>query len=182
MRVPLLAFMLLLFVVVAHAADRPPNIVVILADDQGWGDLSSSGNTNLKTPQIDSLARDGARFERFFVSPVCAPTRAEFLTGRFHPRTGVWGVSKGEERLNLDERTIADVFKEGGYRTGNFGKWHNGTQYPYHPNGRGFDEYYGFTSGHWGHYFSPPLEHNGKFIRGNGYVTDDFSEQAMKSM
>jgi len=177
-----LTSLLVSFVVVfvAAAAERPPNVVVILADDQGWGDLSSNGNPNLRTPNIDSLARDGTTFDRFFVSPVCAPTRAEFMTGRFHSRTGVWGVSRGEERLNLDERTIADVFREAGYATGNFGKWHNGTQFPYHPNGRGFDEFYGFTHGHWGHYFSPPLDHNGTTVRGNGYVTDDFSERAMQ--
>src|SRR5581483_10108349 len=132
-----------------RAADAPakPNVVIILADDQGWGDLSINGNTNLRTPHIDGMARDGARFERFFVQPVCSPTRAEVLTGRWHPRGGVHGVSTGAERLNLDERTIAEAFKAAGYVTGCFGKWHNGSQYPYHPNGRGFEEYYGFTSG-----------------------------------
>ena len=116
-----------------------PNVVVILADDQGWGDLSVHGNTNLSTPNIDSLARDGALFDRFFVCPVCSPTRAEFLTGRYHPRGGVWSTSTGGERLDLDEKTIGDTFKGAGYAVGAFGKWHNGTQYPYHPNARGFD-------------------------------------------
>lgn len=162
----------------SSAADRP-NIVVILADDQGWGDLSVHGNTNLETPNIDSLARDGALFERFYVCPVCSPTRAEFLTGRYHPRGGVRGVSTGQERLDLDEKTIADLFKSNGYATGAFGKWHNGAQYPYHPNARGFDEYYGFCSGHWGDYFSPPLEHNGQPVQGHGYITDDLTEHAM---
>src|SRR5262249_55005381 len=74
---------------------------------------------------------------------------------------------------------IGNVFKEAGYATGVFGKWHNGSQYPYHPNGRGFDEYYGFTSGHWGDYFNPPLEHNGRLIQGKGYITDDLADQAM---
>lgn len=92
----------------AQGAARP-NVVVILADDQGWGDLSVSGNTNLSTPRIDSLARDGAKFDRFFVCPVCSPTRAEFLTGRYHPRGGVWSTSTGGERLDLDERTFADA-------------------------------------------------------------------------
>jgi len=156
-----------------------PNIVVILADDQGWGDLSANGNTNLSTPHIDSLARDGAQFERFFVCPVCSPTRAEFLTGRYHPRGGVWSTSTGGERLDLDERTIADTFKAAGYATGIFGKWHNGTQYPYHPLGRGFDEFYGFCSGHWGNYFSPPLEQNGRTVRGNGYIADDLTDRAL---
>jgi arylsulfatase A-like enzyme len=125
----------------AQPARTRPNIVIILADDQGWGDLSIHGNTNLKTPAIDSLAHDGALFDRFYVCAVCAPTRAEFLTGRYHPRGGVRGVSTGQERLNLDEKTIGDTFKAAGYATGAFGKWHNGTQYPYHPNARGFDEF-----------------------------------------
>ena len=161
--VALLSFLLVVSALPAAAAEPArPNIVVVLTDDQGWGDLSLNGNTNLKTPHIDALAKDGASFDRFFVQPVCSPTRAEFLTGRYHPRGGVRNVTSGGERLNLDEKTIADTFKAGGYATACFGKWHNGSQYPYHPNGRGFDEYYGFTSGHWGDYFSPPLEHNGK--------------------
>lgn len=162
----------------AQGAVRP-NVVIILADDQGWGDLSVNGNTNLSTPHIDSLARDGAMFDRFFVCPVCSPTRAELLTGRYHPRGGVWSTSTGGERLNLDERTIADAFHSAGYATGIFGKWHNGTQYPYHPLGRGFDEFYGFCSGHWGNYFSPPLEHNGRTVRGNGFIADDLTDRAL---
>jgi arylsulfatase A-like enzyme len=174
---PLLA--LLLAAGPAVAVEPLPNVVVILTDDQGWGDLSINGNTNLATPHLDSLAKDGAMFDRFFVQPVCSPTRAEFLTGRYHPRGGVRDVSTGGERLNLDEKTIADAFKAAGYATACFGKWHNGTQYPYHPNGRGFDEYYGFTSGHWGDYFAPPLDHNRKATTGNGYLTDDLTDRAM---
>jgi arylsulfatase A-like enzyme len=158
---------------------KRPNIVIILADDQGWGDLSINGNTNLATPRIDSLARDGALLDRFYVCAVCAPTRAEFLTGRYHSRGGVRGVSTGAERLNLDEKTIAQTFKAAGYATGAFGKWHNGSQYPYHPNARGFDEYYGFTSGHWGLYFDPELDHNGKLVRGKGYISDDLTNHAL---
>src|SRR5262245_12042408 len=92
---------------IAHAGDRRPNVIVILSDDQGWGDFSINGNKNLKTPNLDALAKRGAMFDRFFVQPVCAPTRAEFLTGRYHPRGGVRGVSTGLERLNLNEITIA---------------------------------------------------------------------------
>jgi arylsulfatase A-like enzyme len=158
---------------------KAPNIVVILTDDQGWGDLRLHGNLNLETPHVDSLARDGAWFERFFVCPVCAPTRAEFLTGRYHPRGGVLGVTTGAERLNLDERTVGDTFKAAGYATGAFGKWHNGTQYPYHPNARGFDEFYGFCSGHWGQYFDPVLEHNGRIVRGKGFIIDDLTDHAL---
>lgn len=157
-----------------------PNVVVILADDQGWGDLSVHGNTNLQTPQIDSLARDGALLERFFVCPVCAPTRAEFLTGRWHSRGGVHGVTTGAERLNLDERTIAEAFQAAGYACAAFGKWHNGSQWPYHPNARGFAEYYGFTSGHWGQYFDPVLEHNGQIVRGKGFIIDDLTTHALQ--
>ncbi|HSG69575.1 MAG TPA: arylsulfatase, partial [Planctomycetaceae bacterium] len=159
---------------------KSPNVIVILTDDQGWGDLSVHGNTNLATPHIDSLARDGVLFERFFVCPVCSPTRAEFLTGRYHLRGGVRGVSTGQERLDLDEHTIAQSFKAAGYATAAFGKWHNGTQYPYHPKARGFDEYYGFTSGHWGNYFSPLIDHNGVMVRGNGYIIDDLTDHALR--
>lgn len=153
-----------------HAA--APNVVVLLADDSGWGDYSVNGNTNLKTPNIDSLAQSGARFDRFFVCALCAPTRGEFLTGRYHSRGGVKGVSTGLERLNTDEKTIADSFLAAGYATGAFGKWHNGSQWPYHPNARGFQEYVGYTSGHWGEYFDPPLEHNGKMFRAKGFIVD----------
>ena len=176
----------LLFSVAAAAAQRPsanrPNILLIVADDQGWGDLSVHGNTNLSTPHIDSLARDGALFDRFYACPVCAPMRAEFLTGRYHARGGVRGVSTGTERLNLGELTIAEVFQRAGYATGIFGKWHNGSQPPYHPNYRGFDEFYGFTSGHWGQYFTPELDHNGEMVRGNGYIIDDLTDHAREFM
>jgi arylsulfatase A-like enzyme len=156
-----------------------PNVLVILTDDQGWGDLSLNGNQNLHTPHVDTLAREGASFDRFFVCPVCSPTRAEFLTGRYHPRLGVYSTSAGGERLNLDETTIADTFQAAGYATAAFGKWHNGMQYPYHPNGRGFDEFYGFCSGHWGNYFDPPLDHNGRIVRGVGFLIDDFTNRAL---
>ena len=159
--------------------DRP-NVVVFLSDDQGYGDFSYTGNKDLSTPNIDGLARDGAFAENFYVCPVCSPTRAEFLTGRYHPRGGVYSTSAGGERLDLDERTIAEAFKEAGYATAAFGKWHNGMQAPYHPNSRGFDEYYGFCSGHWGHYFDSMLEHNGELVRGNGYIVDDFTDHAIK--
>ncbi len=180
--IDIIAVIALLFTFSAVAAPKRPNVLVVLTDDQGWGDLSVNGNKNLDTPNIDSLARDGAMFDRFYVCPVCSPTRAEFLTGRYHPRGGVYSTSAGGERLNLDEKTIGDTFKAGGYRTGAFGKWHNGMQYPYHPNGRGFDEYYGFCSGHWGDYFSPPLEHNGRLVQGEGFCIDDFTNKAMDFM
>jgi len=164
----------------AQSGKRAPNVIVILADDAGWGDLSIHGNTNLATPNIDSIGRAGALFDRFFVCAVCAPTRAEFLTGRYHARGGVRGVSTGQERLNLDEHTIAQSFRAAGYATGAFGKWHNGSQAPYHPNSRGFDEYYGFTSGHWAHYFDAYMDHNGQLTRGKGFIIDDLTDHALR--
>src|SRR5688572_14824507 len=88
---------------------------------------------------INTAAQRGARFDRFFVQPVCAPTRAEMLTGRYHPRNGVRGVSTGLERMNLGEVTLAQILRAASYRTGMIGKWHNGSQWPYHPNARGFE-------------------------------------------
>ncbi len=174
-----LAFLLLVTLAIVRGAERP-NVVIFLADDSGWGDYSFTGNTNLRTPNIHSIARGGAVLDRFYVCSVCAPTRAEFLTGRYHSRGGVRGVSTGQERLNTDEKTLADTFKAAGYATGAFGKWHNGSQWPYHPNARGFDEYYGFTSGHWGEYFNPPLEHDGRPVRGKGFIADDFTGRAIE--
>lgn len=160
-------------------AQQKPNIVIFLSDDQGWDDLGVSGNTNLRTPNIDSLARDGVTLDRFYVCAVCSPTRAEFLTGRYHTRMGVRGTSSGKERFNTDERTIAEAFRAAGYATGAFGKWHSGSQWPYHPNARGFDEFYGFTSGHWAAYFDPPLERNGNPTHGRGFIADDLTVHAL---
>lgn len=163
----------------AKAGASRPNVVVILADDAGWGDYGVTGNTQIQTPRIDSLAKDGVTLDRFYVCPVCSPTRAEFLTGRYYLRGGVRGVSTGQERLNLDERTIGDAFQAAGYATGAFGKWHNGSQYPYHPRGRGFDEYFGHTSGHWGEYFDAELEDNGRMVRTQGYIVDVCTDRAL---
>lgn len=162
----------------AQAPSRP-NVLVIVADDQGWGDLSVHGNPAVATPRLDRLAREGVQFAHFFVQPLCAPTRAELLTGRYHPRGGVTGVSTGDERLDLGERTVADVFRAAGYATAAFGKWHNGTQPPYHPNSRGFDEFYGFTSGHWAQYIDAAMDHNGRPVTGRGYMPDDLTDRAL---
>ena len=159
--------------------DKRPNIVLIVADDQGWGDLSSNGNTNLNTPHIDALAKYGVAFENFYVQPVCSPTRAELLTGRYFTRTGVYSTSAGGERMNYDETTLAEILKESGYKTAIYGKWHNGMQPPYHPNSQGFDDFYGFASGHWGNYFSPMLEHNGELVQGQGFLVDDLTDHGL---
>jgi len=164
---------------VSAADSSKPNVVIFLADDAGWGDYGHSGNRQVSTPNIDSIATRGVSLDRFFVCPVCSPTRAEFLTGRYHPRGGVRGVSTGQERLNLDEKTLADAFKAAGYATGAFGKWHNGSQWPYHPMARGFDTYFGHSSGHWGEYFDAPLEEDGRMIRTKGYIVDVCTDRAL---
>jgi arylsulfatase A-like enzyme len=168
------------FLVHILEANPSPNVVVILTDDQGWGDLSLHGNPSLQTPHLDALAHSGARMSRFYVSPVCAPTRASLLTGKYHQRTGVHGVTRGQENMSLEEVTLADLFKEAGYKTGIFGKWHNGAHYPYHPNGRGFDQFVGFCAGHWSNYFDALIEENGKPHRSKGYMTDYLTDRAIE--
>ncbi len=163
----------------ATLAAQPPSVIVIIADDQGWGDLSCHGNSNLATPTLDTLRSEGASFNRFYVQPVCSPTRAELLTSCYAPRVGVTGVTAGGERLDPDVPTIADAFRAAGYATAAFGKWHNGTQAPYHPLCRGFDHYYGFTSGHWANYFAPMLDRNGQITQGKGYLTNDLTDEAI---
>ena len=160
------------FLVSCSKINDKPNFVIILTDDQGWGDLELTGNPVLETPNLNKLANTGSLFNSFYVSPVCSPTRSEILTGNHHPRTGVTDVSEGRERINLDQKLISDYFKENNYKTAFFGKWHNGQQYPYHPNSRGFEEFIGYCSGHIGEYFDAELEHNGEFFKSEGYLTD----------
>ena len=174
-----LFFISIIFFSCENKRYQNPNIVIILTDDQGWGDLSLHGNSNIRTPNLDQIANNGVRFNRFYVSPVCSPTRAELLTGNFFFRSGVNGVTKGYERMNHDHQLVSDFFKNKSYRTGLFGKWHNGSQPPYHPNNRGFEEFYGFTSGHWGNYFDPIMEKNGQLTRGEGYITDDITNKSI---
>ena len=104
-------FLLIQFFGCNDINDDNPNVLIFLTDDQGWGDLSINGNPNLKTPNIDQIAKNGARFQRFYVSPVCSPTRAELLTGKFFVRSGVNGVTKGYERMNIDHKLISNFFK-----------------------------------------------------------------------
>ncbi|MFG0332678.1 MAG: sulfatase-like hydrolase/transferase [Maioricimonas sp. JB049] len=163
----------------ADEANNRPNVILIMTDDQGWGDISSHGNDWISTPNMDRIASEGARFERFYVSPVCAPTRASLLTGRYSLRTGVHGVTRGAENMRADEVTIAEIFGSSGYATGCFGKWHNGRHYPMHPNGQGFDEFVGFCAGHWNNYFDARLEHNGEWFESRGYITDVITDHAL---
>ena len=159
---------------------RQPNVVLVLTDDQGFGDVHSHGNELVDTPVHDRIAAEGVRFDRFFVSPVCAPTRASLLTGRYHIRTGVHGVTRGHEIMRADEVTIAELLKGAGYTTGAFGKWHNGSQYPHHPNGQGFDEFLGFCAGHWNNYFDTSLEHNGTMVKSKGFIIDTLTDAAIE--
>jgi arylsulfatase A-like enzyme len=161
------------------APERQPNVLLIITDDQGWGDVRSHGNEQIDTPVLDKLAADGARFERFFVSPVCAPTRASLLTGRYHLRTGTHGVTRGYENMRSEEVTLAEALKQAGYATGCFGKWHNGAHLPYHPNGQGFDEFFGFCAGHWNNYFDTTLERNGETVKTKGYIADVLTDAAL---
>lgn len=159
--------------------ERPPNVIIILTDDQGWGDIASHGNPDINTPHLDDFATSGARFDRFFVSPVCAPTRASLLTGRDHLRTGTQWVTYGLENMNAEEVTFGEVFKEAGYETGLFGKWHNGSHYPMDPNGQGFDTFFGFKQGHWNNYFDTELEYNGNPVQTKGFITDVLTDSAL---
>ena len=115
-----------------------PNIVLIITDDQGYGDLGFTGNSVIQTPAIDQLRRQSVMLDNFHVDPTCAPTRAALLTGRYSNRTGVWHTIKGRSMLREREITLADILTENGYATGLFGKWHLGDCYPYRPQDRGF--------------------------------------------
>ncbi len=157
-----------------------PNIILILADDMGWGDLQINGNKEVKTPVLDKFAEKSLSFERFYVCPLCAPTRAELLTGRYFLRTGVSSVAQGYENMNPNEITIAQVLKQNGYATGCFGKWHNGAYFLQHPNRKGFDEYVGFMVGHLGYYFDAIYQHNDEDVQSDGYSTDYFTAKAIE--
>ncbi len=175
----LIVFFTLIFYSSVSAQDKT-NVVFILTDDQGWGDLSLHGNPWLETPHLDSLAHRGERFTNFYVSPLCAPSRASLLTGRYHLESGVVSVSKGLEIMDAGETTLGELFKANGYATGIFGKWHNGQHYPNRPNDQGFDEFLGFCAGHWSNYFNTDLDHNGKMVKTKGYITDVLTDAALR--
>jgi arylsulfatase A-like enzyme len=158
---------------------QKPNVLFIITDDQGWGDMRSHGNDIIETPVLDQLAKDGAEFERFYVSPLCAPTRASLLTGRYHLKTGTTSVSKGLEIMDTEETTMAEVFKANGYATGIFGKWHNGSHYPNRPTEQGFDEFIGFCAGHWTNYFDTKLDSGYTEIQSKGFITDYLADKAI---
>lgn len=166
----------------------PPNVVLVVTDDQGYGDLGCHGNPVLRTPNLDVLYRRSARLTDFHVGPTCAPTRASLMTGRYCNRTGVWHTIMGRSLLRRDEVTMADVFAACGYRTGIFGKWHLGDNYPYRPQDRGFHEVLihggggvGQTPDAWGNdYFDDTFLHNGAPEKFSGYCTDVWFDGAIR--
>ena len=117
-----------------------PNVIIIITDDQGYGDIGYNGNKIISTPNIDHLAQQSIRFNNFYVSPVCAPTRSSLLTGRYSLRTGVRDTYNGGAIMSGDEITIAEVLADNNYETGIFGKWHLGDNYPSRPSDQGFKE------------------------------------------
>jgi len=179
----------------AGAEELPakPNIIFVLSDDQGYGDLGCHGNPIVKTPNLDRLHGQSVRFTSFNVSPTCAPTRTSLLTGRHEFKAGVTHTVQERERMSLKATTIAEVLKAAGYSTGIFGKWHLGDAAPYQPDRRGFEEvfihgcggigqdYTGTCSDAPGNtYFDPVILHNGAFERTRGYCTDVFFSQALQ--
>lgn len=168
------------------AAD-PPNVIVVMTDDQGYGEFSCHGNPIAQTPNIDRLAAESLRFTDFHVSPMCTPTRGQLMTGLDAFRNGAINVSSGRTLLRPELKTMADVFRAAGYRTGHFGKWHLGDNYPFRPEDRGFDEAVWFPSSHvnsvpdhWDNdYFDDTYIHNTKPEKYSGYCTDVFFREAM---
>jgi len=169
------------------AADRP-NILLIVTDDQGYGDLGVHDNPRIKTPNLDEFASQSVRLKSFYVSPVCAPTRASLLTGRYNYRTGVVDTYQGRAMLHPDEVTLAEMLAAAGYRTGIFGKWHLGDNAPLRPVDQGFQEALVIKGGGIGQpsdppggssYWDPVLQHNGKEERRQGYCSDVFATAAI---
>ena len=172
-------------------AGAQPNIIFILTDDQGYGDISAHGNPVLKTQHLDRLRAEGVRFTDFHVSPTCSPTRSALFTGRHEFKNGITHTILERERMTLAATTLPQVLQSAGYTTGIFGKWHLGDEAEYRPESRGFDEVYIHGGGGIGQtypgscgdapgntYFNPTLLHNGKFEKTSGYCTDLFYAQA----
>jgi len=165
-----------------------PNVILVMTDDQGYGDLAAHGNRYLKTPALDKLHRESLRLTDFHVDPTCSPTRAALMTGRYSCRTGVWHTIMGRSILRRDEVTMADLLAQAGYRTGIFGKWHLGDNWPYRAMDRGFQESLvhggggiGQAHDYWGNtYFDPVLCHNGEWKEYEGYCTNIFVREAIR--
>jgi arylsulfatase len=192
-RLALLLVTLVFFTSPARPADaprRPPNVIVVLIDDVGYGDFHCTGNPIVQTPNIDRLYVEGVRLTDFHVAPMCTPTRGQLLTGMHCLRNGAMNVSSGRALLRRGIPTLADMFGAAGYRCGQFGKWHLGDNYPYRPQDRGFHESVWYPSSHIGSapdyfdndYFDDVYNHNGRRERFKGYTTDVFFTQAIDWM
>jgi len=171
----------------SQAQDKP-NVILIMTDDQGYGDIASHGHPHLVTPHMDKLWEKSVRLNNFHVDPTCAPTRSALMTGRYSGRVGVWHTVMGRNLLREDEATLGEILREAGYRTGIFGKWHLGDTYPYGAKFRGFDDaivHYaggvGQTPDYWGNdYFEDHYNDNGEWRRFQGYCTDVWFNQALR--
>ncbi|GAA3615212.1 arylsulfatase [Flavivirga amylovorans] len=171
-----------------NAQENKPNVIVILTDDQGYGDMSCHGNPWLKTPETDKLHDESLRLTDFHVDPTCAPTRASLMTGRYATRTGVWLTYGSRHHLRKDEITMADVFKSNGYKTAIFGKWHLGDNYPFRPSDRGFDEalihgggVIGESPDYWDNdYYNDTYFRNNQPEKVEGYCTDVWFNETQK--
>ncbi|MFC1739416.1 arylsulfatase [Planctomycetota bacterium] len=167
---------------------RSPNVVLVITDDQGYGDLACHGNPIIQTPNLDTLHAQSIRLTNFHVDPTCAPTRAALMTGRYSVRTGVWHTVMGRSFLRKDEVTMANVLAASGYSNAIFGKWALGGNYPFRPQDRGFHEV--LITGddgnlqvgdYWGNdRFDDTMFHNGKAEKFMGYSTDVLFDNAMK--
>lgn len=173
------------------AKEGAPNVILILTDDQGYGDVSAHGNPLLKTPNLDDFRNQAVRLTDFHVAPMCSPSRGQLLTGIDAMRNGCTAVCQGRSMMRAELPTMADYFAKSGYATGHFGKWHLGDSYPHRPQDRGFQETihhraWGITSlaDHWDNYtnpyFDPILSHNGVDKKFSGYCTDIFFDETMK--
>ena len=160
------------------AAAERPNILLMVSDDQGWWDVGVNGNPDIETPALDRLAREGVNLTRFYAAPVCSPTRAGLMTGRYALRTGVYNTRFGGNNLRLAETTLAELLKGAGYRTGMFGKWHLGGYERYRPEHRGFETALTFPHGHHERYNYPELRLNGEPVASRGHITDIFADAA----
>lgn len=176
---------------VASAGAAPaarPNIVFVITDDQGYGDLGFTGNPVVKTPHLDRLAAESSQLKDYHVAPTCSPTRAALLTGHWTNRTGVWHTVNGRSMLRENEVTVGQMLKTHGYATGMFGKWHLGDNFPYRPEDRGFTEVYrhggggvGQTPDVWDNsYFDGSYFHNGRIVAAKGFCTDVFFAEAQR--
>jgi arylsulfatase A-like enzyme len=165
-----------------------PNVILVMTDDQGYGDIAAHGHPHVITPNMDRLAAMSVRLERFHVDPTCSPTRSALMTGRYSGRVGVWHTVMGRNMLREDETTIADVFRAAGYRTGVYGKWHLGDSYPYGARFRGFDDAIvhfaggvGQTPDFWDNdYFEDHYNDNGSWRPFQGYCTDVWFREALR--